>query len=302
MADRPFDDLMGLIQSVAAPDSAMENAALDSLARRPIAVSKNDNSVSGLLAWLAKWQGKETPTLAEVHLCLLASSYAGGTAPETIKEEMTRASQGRAAVNAMCVPSGLGLRILELAPEMPHAISPSEPAWSERDCVATIAFGMETTAAGGDMLGLAGLAPGGEAAAEALIAAFTELEPWTEAGAALSSELKSDDQLEALRAFAGREVAAMIGGMVAARSRKLPVLIEGWGSLAAYAVLKSLNSKAVDHVRLAAITDAAQNRVADVLGLKPIVGLEVVEGVGSGLALAADIMKATVGLFKLPEK
>ena len=104
-----------------------------------------------------------------------------------------------------------------------------------------------------------------------------------------------DDPLEVLRRLGGREIAAMIGAILAARLERVPVLIDGYVATAAAAVLHALSPVALDHC-LAAHRSAepAHGALLDRLGLVPILDLGMRLGEGSGAALAATIVKAAV--------
>lgn len=298
MSASPFDDLRDLVKNFPTPEAEASQRYLASLEDKAII----NGSRSGMVqraAWLAAWQGKDKPVAKDIHLCLLASSYSHGAAPEEVLAEVTRSSKGRAVVSPFCVRSGLGLRVLELGPQIPHEVNPANPNWTERDVMATVAFGMESTAAGGDILGLCGLAPGDDAPAKAIMNAVC--------GTSYSLPKNTDwvvaasDPLDALLKFGGREIAGMLGGLVASRSRRIPVLIEGWGALAAAAVLKALDPAGLDHIALASLTDSDQAEAAEKIGLSPVVGMETGAGYGVGLAMAADVMVSLMALADLPK-
>jgi NaMN:DMB phosphoribosyltransferase len=59
---------------------------------------------------------------------------------------------GGAAINQICVANDLGLKIFDLALEVPTADISVEAAMDERTCAATMAFGMEAIAGGTDLL------------------------------------------------------------------------------------------------------------------------------------------------------
>lgn len=293
----PFDDLKDLINQFPNADKDAYEAATASLDCRPLgSAGSAPFGVAHLHAWLAAWQGEAAPRAKDIHLCLLASAYRHGAPSDEVVAAIKRASRGRAAVNPLCVRSGLGLRVLELGPEIPHVVNPGEPTWDEGQIMATLAFGMESTAAGGDILGLAGLAPGAEGPARTILSALLALP--------LDAELEGfdgTDPLLLLRAHGGREMAAILGGLVAARSRRMPVLIEGWSALTAAAVLHALGGpEALDHIQLASLTHQDQAAVATALGLHPVLGCYTDDdAAGMGLALACDIVVSATGLSQM---
>jgi len=103
---------------------------------------------------MAAWQAKEKPTADRAHTVVFAGNHgvaARGVSP--YPTSVTRAmlqnfSSGGAAVNQICGAFGLGLKVFELALDLPTKDITQEPAMSEAECAATIAFGMEAIAGG----------------------------------------------------------------------------------------------------------------------------------------------------------
>lgn len=293
----PFDDLRSLVSDFPEADDEARQAYYATLKTKPF--WDYGGGLPDLMAWLAAWQGNALPKAKDVHLCLLASSYSHGSDPELVLAEISRTSKGRAAVNPFCVRSGLGLRVLELGPQIPHTVDPKAPNWEEKDVMATVAFGMEATAAGGDILGLAGLAPGDEQTGKAILAALMQSD--FETPSIFTSQPGDADPLQVLLSVGGREIAGLLGGLIAARSRRIPVLIEGWAALGAAAILKALSPAGLDHVRLASLTDEAQRDASKAVGFQPIVGPLTGFGPGVGLALASDTVVSGLSLAGIPD-
>src|SRR5690606_34417494 len=176
-----------------------------------------------------------------------------------------------------------------------------EPALDERGCAATMAFGMEAIAGGIDLACVAGVGIGGNVSAAAIMAAIFGGEPsqWAsnEEGAQIvaaalalhGANLK--DPLEALRRLGGREIAAMAGAILAARMEKIPVVLDGYASLAAAAVLKAMEPTAIDHCILSHISvEPGMALAAKKMGLVPLLYLHLGDGEGMAAALAADLI------------
>lgn len=306
---KPFEDFLNLLSSLPQSDSCSVKAANE-------AVSNKDNSLGSfgrlgqIYTWLASWQASKVPESSEAHICLFAASHEKGADSKTLATILEQASQGKAAVNALCKSQGIGLRVLEMALEIP-VCSPADGAISaERDAMAAIAFGMESTASGGHILALGDIAYGNEANTLAILSALLGDEPLHWAGAEMQEEiidhasacLKAhpdaiNDGLKALCAFGGREVAAMMGGIVAARSQRIPVLLDGWAALAAATLLKSLKSDSLDHCMAASAASKAQAKAWETIGLPPLLQLDLDMGQGCGAALAIGVLKSSVDLF-----
>ncbi len=141
-----------------------------------------------LAEWVSAWRGE--PTLRRPILAFYAGAHAGGDVGEA-RAFMEEVAAGDAQVSRAAAHLGAGLDVYDLALDRPL---PPAPAMSERECAATMAFGMEVLAKQPDLLVLVGFGPGADASAKAVIAAI-------EAGAA--------DPLEVLRTLGGRESAAV---------------------------------------------------------------------------------------------
>ena len=71
------------------------------------------------------------------------------------------------------------------------------------------------------------------------------------------------DPLEVLRRLGGREIAAMVGAILAARIERTPVLLDGFVACAAAAVLNAIDPATLDHCMAAQVSpDLAHAEVA----------------------------------------
>src|SRR5690606_31860062 len=90
----------------------------------------------------------------------------------------------------------------------------------------------------------------------------------------------------------GREIAAITGAILAARMEKIPVVLDGYASLAAAAVLHAIDPSATGHCLLAHLsTEPGMARAAARMGLVPLLDLQLGDGEGMAAALAADIVR-----------
>lgn len=212
---------------------------------------------------------------------------------------------GHAPVNHLCSANGFGLKVYDLALDLPTGDLAVEPALDERACAATIAFGMEALAGGPDLVVLgAARSSGQEAAAAALLAAcLGDAVPagrasriagssWPSVQAALSFHGNGlGDPLEALRRVGGREFAALAGAIVAARAEKVPVVLDGLAALATAAVLFAITPRAIDHCVLAEASGEAEREVAGILGLEPLLRDGTAAGEGTAGVIAGALVK-----------
>lgn len=207
-----------------------------------------------LVRWAAV-RGQPRPVAQRPTLTLFAATHGGHRAdPKREADVLAALAAGGMPVNFACGEAGVGLRAFELALDHPTPDVREKDALSERDCAATIAFGMEALAEGPDVVLLSHTQSPG--AAWAGLCVFAALDPEGEAhwrasdpdiDRAFGRLGRARDPLEALRRFGGRDTAAMVGAVLAARAQKALVILDGWGAAAAYRVCQALDREAVSH-------------------------------------------------------
>ncbi len=223
---------------------------------------------------------------------------------------------GGAAINQICLAYDLGLKVYDLALDMPTGDITREAALDEAACAGTMAFGMEAIAGGVDLLCVGEMGIGNTTVAAAVLCALFggEAADWVGLGtgvdaaglerkrAAVAAALAHHaghlkDPLEVLRRLGGRELAAMAGAILAARLERVPVIVDGFVATAAAAVLFALDRGALDHCLFGHVSaEAAHRRALDRMGKAPLLDLGMRLGEGTGAALAAGIVKAAVRL------
>ncbi len=255
----PFNDVRALLEQLPARD---EHAAARCLANHPT----GPGIVARTASWLAGWTGRETPVIRRPVVTVFAASHevamkqTGRNGADGIVAMVGAIQAKQAPVAIACAALGLGLKVFELAPELPVADLTRGAALEERDCAATIAYGMEATGEGCDLLAVRAVAAGDEVSVSALAAALlgrgdecpaTTLEALQVHCAHLSSPL------EVLRRVGGRETAAAVGAILAARLQRVPVILDGAAAVAAAVVLEKLMPGAAAHCAVAARDDHA---------------------------------------------
>lgn len=314
---RPFDDLRRLLPLMPEPDPV----ALAAIRKRDAELTKPAGALGRLeeiAEWLAVWQSKPIPTCDKPLIAVFAGNHgvaAQGVSayPASVTAAMVaNFRNGGGAVNQICASFGAGLRVFELALEVPTKDFTQAAAMDEQECMATIAFGMEAVAAGSDVLGLGEMGIANTTSAAAIYAALYggDVAHWVgrgtgvddaglkrkieavEAALALHREHLSDP-LEVLRRLGGREIAAMAGAILAARLTRIPVLLDGYVACAAAAVLHALDPATLDHCLAAHLSpEGAHGEVLKRLGKKPLLDMGMRLGEGSGAALALGVVKA----------
>jgi nicotinate-nucleotide--dimethylbenzimidazole phosphoribosyltransferase len=104
-----------------------------------------------------------------------------------------------------------------------------------------------------------------------------------------------DDPLAVAAALGGRELAAIAGAVLAARQRRIPVLLDGFVATSAVLPLARLNAAALDHCRAGHVSAEAGHR--DLLGelrLRPLLDLDMRLGEASGAGVAILLLRAAL--------
>ena len=103
------------------------------------------------------------------------------------------------------------------------------------------------------------------------------------------------DGLEALRCLGGRELAAIVGSIASARSKSIPVILDGFICTAAAACLEATVSGSLEHcVAGHESNEQAHKELLKRLDKKPLLSLGMRLGEGSGAALAIGVLKAAI--------
>ena len=110
------------------------------------------------------------------------------------------------------------------------------------------------------------------------------------------------DPLDVPREVGGAELVAMAAAIVAARHRRLPVLIDGYVVTAAALPLQVLNGGALDHCLVGhCSSEPGHRRLLERLGKQPLLDLEMRLGEGSGAMAAVPLVAmACAGVTDVP--
>jgi nicotinate-nucleotide--dimethylbenzimidazole phosphoribosyltransferase len=297
----PFDDIRNLMRSL--PDPAVN--ATKAARARMAEMALPQGSLGGLhelAEWLATWSDNAKPAVTRPLIAVFAATHgiAGGQAEETRAIVETLAAGG-APVSQIAQGIGAGLKVFDLALDLPTPDIRAEAALDEAGCAATIAFGMEAIAGGTDLLCISDIGIGNRLVAGALAMALFggTASDWVEEGSIEAVEaalmMHGDglsDPLEALRRVGGREIAAMAGAILAARYQRVPVLLDGFVSCVAASVLFRLDETALDHCLAAhCSSEPWHRRLLDELGKIPLLDLGIEAAGGVGAAMAISIVK-----------
>ncbi|MEM6711318.1 MAG: nicotinate-nucleotide--dimethylbenzimidazole phosphoribosyltransferase [Pseudomonadota bacterium] len=313
----PFDDVRSIFERMPQPDQHFRTQA----ALRNANLLKPTGSLGELEAialFLAGWQGTEKPQVTRPLVALFAGNHgvhAQGVSkwPMEITQTMVDMfMQGGAAINQLCALHGLGLKVFDLALDMPVEDFTQSAAMDEKSCAATIAFGMEAIAGGVDLVCVGEMGIANTTAASAIYAGLFggDAKDWVGEGAGSDDEQHArklaavqkglerhanqlSDPLEVLRCFGGREIAAMAGTILSARMEKIPVVVDGFVATASAAVLHAIDPAALDHCIFGHVSaEKAHRQALDHMGKPALLDLNMRLGEGTGAALAAMLVKS----------
>jgi nicotinate-nucleotide--dimethylbenzimidazole phosphoribosyltransferase len=273
-----------------------------------------------LVAWLAQWQGRSPPSLDDVEVLVFAGTHgvaARGVSAypaEVTAQMVANFAAGGAAINQLARLAGANLRVEALSLEQSTADFTVEPAMDEAAFLAAVATGYDALSPDCDLVCLGEMGIGNTTAAAAIAAALFggDGARWAGRGtgvddlglarkqAAIDKALLRHasvlgDPLLAAAALGGRELAAILGTALAARYRRIPVLLDGFVCCAAVAPLKKLNTDALSHALAAhASVEAGHRMLLDELGLRPLLDLDMRLGEASGATLAVLLLRAAL--------
>ena len=316
-----YADIVDLL--AVSPDG--DEAAVAAVRARDLTLTKPPGSLGkleGLVEFLARWQGKGKPTLDNPMVAIFAANHGvtdqGVSAfPREVTAQMVaNFTNGGAAISQICALHELNLRVFELALEMPTGDITRQAAMDDRTAAATIAYGMEAIAGNPDLMAIGEMGIGNTTVAAAIYAALyggTGAD-WVGRGTgvdnaglarkatavdvALAYHAEAlDHPLTILARLGGREIAAMLGAIVACRQQKVPVIVDGFVATAAAAIAHAVNPASIDHCLFAHVSaESAHAKALQHMGVTPLLDLGMRLGEGSGAALAAVLVKTALHL------
>ena len=319
---RPFSDVRDLIMRPAQPDMGSAQQVYDALLE--MGREGDYGRLGEAAAWLASWQKHYPPRLQNTTLAIFAGAHglAGqGTSLSTNQSTQDKVGQlrrGQAPLSAIAAQVETNIRVFELAIEAPTPCISQAPAMTEQECAATIAFGFEALEGQPDLiaLGVVGAGIGTAAAAVACALYGGAPEYWCRPGPTVPAEVSQrridiinaamqkhrghvSDPLDALRCLGGRELAACVGTLIAARQQGIPVLLDGFATTIAAGIVHAINPLAIEHVRAAHVTRRPAHEAAlERIGLAPLADFQFNTGGGMGSATAIGLLKTACAPFQ----
>ncbi len=270
--------------------------------------------------WIASWQGVEKPQL-NAPSCLVFAGNHGVAAlgvsafPAEVTVQMVgNFAAGGAAINQLTAAAGASLDVIALDLDNPTNDFTLGPAMSVEETLDAMAQGAAAIPNDADilLLGEMGIANTTAAAAIGMATLGGVAEDWVGPGTGVDADglrLKAEvitkavttnkammsDGLHILAAVGGRELAAIAGAVLAARHRRIPVLLDGFISTASALPLLMDNPAAFDHCLISHKSkEPGHHAIIEKTGKTPLIDLGLRLGEGSGAATALPIIRAAI--------
>ena len=317
-----LDDMIEALKTLPGPDAE----AAEAWAAREPRLTKPPGALGRLeeiCLWLCQWQGRHPPSLGAARAQVFAANHgiaARGVSayPADVTGQMVANFEaGGAAINQLCQAFGVGFAVDALALDRPTKDFTQAPAMTEAECVDAFVFGMGAVTDGIDVLCLGEMGIGNTTSAAALALALYggaggAAADWTGAGTGVHGKTLATKTrivneavqfhqprlgvpLQALCCLGGREMAAIAGAVLAARFRRVPVLLDGYVATTAAAVLEAQHPGALDHCQVGHLSsEPGHRRLLEKLGKTALLDLNMRLGEATGAVLAVEVLRAAV--------
>jgi len=314
-----LEDLRAACIALPRPDTG----AADAVAERQGQLTKPPGSLGrleDLAGWLAAWQHRPMPKLDKVQVLVFAGNHgiaARGVSafPSSVTVQMVaNFAHGGAAINQLCNAAGAELDVISFDLETPTADFTQSPAMDEAGFIAAVNRGYDAVPDDADLLCIGEMGIGNTTVAAALAAALYggTGEDWAGRGTGVDNDglaRKRDtvdaglarhadvltDPLATAMALGGFELAGMFGAALAGREKNVPAVLDGFVSTSAAAPLALLSAGGLDHAVIAHTSaEPGHRRLAEALGMTPLLDLGMRLGEASGAATAIPILRAAL--------
>jgi len=273
-----------------------------------------------LAVFFAGWQRRARPRIERARAAIFAGNHGitvhGVSAfpPSVTAQMVANFASGGAAINALAGAAGLELTVVAPDLDRPTADFTVAAAMSEVECLDALNQGAAVVETDLDLIVLGEMGIGNSTAAAALCARSFggDAAVWVGPGtgvdghgiarkaavvdAALAFHRDAPGSaFETLRRVGGREIAAIAGAVLRARQLGVPVLLDGYICGAALAPLAADNPAIAGHcIAGHCSAEPGHRHLLDMLGLDPLLRLDMRLGEGSGAAVAANIIRSAL--------
>jgi nicotinate-nucleotide--dimethylbenzimidazole phosphoribosyltransferase len=138
----PFDDVRALVKLMPGPDEA----AMAAVAAREATLTKPAGALGRLeeiAAFVAGWQRRSSPAITRPLVAIFAANHGvakHGVSPfpsSVTRQMLENFAAGGAAINQICATFDIGLKVFDLALDIPTGDITAEPAMDEKACAAS---------------------------------------------------------------------------------------------------------------------------------------------------------------------
>ena len=314
---RSFADITNFVPSLPVADQDAGASAKD----RQGQLTKPPGSLGlleDLAVFMASWQRTARPRIDEAKALVFAGNHgicAQGVNPfpqDVTAQMVLNFEAGGAAINQLCAVNGADLKVVPLDLDRPTADFTVGPAMSEAECVEAMNRGANAVDETADILLLGEMGIGNSTVAAALCCAFFGGAATDWVGPGTGSDRgglarKADvvakgvalhgqgSPMEILASLGGREQAAIVGAVLAARAASIPVLLDGFICTAAVAPLHAVNRSLLDHCLIGHISaEPGHRHLIEALGKEPVLDMAMRLGEGTGAALALGVLRGAL--------
>lgn len=254
--------------------------------------------------------------------------------PEEVTAQMVaNFKAGGAAINQLTKSADVPLAIHPIRLDDPTGDITTTPAMSRADTLAAMQIGADAIPSNCDMLLLGEMGIGNTTIASALAASVLggerDVIDWVGAGSGLDAKgihhkaniiakalqrhhtdthtsththtntptTNNPDAVALLASLGGRELAAIAGAVLAARTRHIPVLLDGFVATCACLPLWQTNRHALAHCQISHVSaEAAHAKILTRLGMEAICNLNMRLGEASGAVVAFSLVKLALAV------
>lgn len=319
-------DAAGLVAALSSLTVRDEDAVVAARARQAQLTKPRGSlgRLEELATFFAGWQGVERPTLDRAQALIFAGNHGvaalGVSAfpPAVTTQMMSNFRTGGAAINILAASAGLELRAIALDLDRPTGDFTRGPAMTAEDCAAALETGANAVQEKAELLVVGEMGIGNSTSAAALCCRSFGgcAEDWTGRGTGIEQDVlarkidvvgagvkrhqrAANTPFETLRRVGGREIAAIAGAVVAARRRRVPVMLDGFIACAAVAPMAACQPRIIDHCIAGHVSAERGHRLLlEKLGLRPLLDLDLRLGEGSGGALAVSLVRAALAVHR----
>ena len=301
---------LGKLEDIAAQLAGMTGELWPDLSKRAVIVMAGDHGVceEGVSAFPAA----VTPQM-------VLNFLNGGAAVNVLARQ--------AGADVVCVDVGVAAEL-----DHPDLVSrkvvygtrnmAKEPAMTREEAVAAINVGIsvleEQYARGVRMFATGEMGIGNTTASAAIVSVLAGLAPEASVGrgTGIDEETRQHkimvvqrainvnspnpkDPIDVLAKVGGAEIAGLVGVIIGAAARRCPVVIDGYISSAAALVAAKLSPKAASYMIASHLScEQGHRKLMDMLGLPPILHLDMRLGEGTGAVLAVHLVDASLRLMR----